>query len=166
MKDFQKYFPNSIKSAKVGFMNPDPNGMKNPSYAQVCSGTSGHVEVLDVTLNEPIKRNYEELIRFFFQFHDPTTKNRQGNDAGSQYASHIFVTDEEQKKISNNVISDLQAVIDAGKLSCFENKKVETLVTGYTTFYPAHEAHQEYLVKNPTGYCNHRVRFADWPALN
>jgi hypothetical protein len=69
----------------VGFMSPDPDAMVNPSYRQVCSGSTGHVEVLYVELNKP-DEDFEHIIRFFFQFHDPITKNRQGNDAGTQYA--------------------------------------------------------------------------------
>jgi hypothetical protein len=68
VKDFQKRFPDSIKSAAVGFMSPDPNAMKDPSYRQVCSGSTGHVEVLQVELNDPDK-HFEELIKFFFMFH-------------------------------------------------------------------------------------------------
>lgn len=77
VKDFQKKFPNSIKKAKVGFMSVDPeNAIKNPNYRQVCSGTTGYVEVLYVELNDPAS-TFEPLVRFFFQFHDPTTKDRQ-----------------------------------------------------------------------------------------
>jgi len=164
-KNFQKYFPDSIKSVSVGFMNPDPNGIANPSYEQVCRGKTGHVEVLNVELTRP-DEHYEELIRFFFQFHDPTTLNRQGNDRGTQYASYVFVTDDEQKRVAEKVKDELQQLIDGGKLSCFAEGRVETVVGDYTTFYPAHEEHQQYLEKNPYGYCNHRVRFAEWPELN
>ena len=164
-KNFQKYFPGSVKSASVGFMNPDPNGIANPSYEQVCRGTTGHVEVLKVELSKP-NEHYEELIRFFFQFHDPTTLNRQGNDRGSQYASYVFTTDDEQKRVAEKVKGELQQLIDGEKLTCFAEGTVATLVSDYTTFYPAHEEHQQYLEKNPRGYCNHRVRFAEWPELN
>lgn len=162
--DFQKKFPNSIKDAKVGFMNPDPNGIKNPTYRQVCSGSTGHVEVLSVELNDPDK-HFEELIRFFFMFHDPTTLNRQGNDKGTQYASYVFCGDEEQMKIANKVKEELQSAVDAKKVK-YESSKVTTVIAPMTTFYPAHEEHQEYLMKNPNGYCNHRFRFKEWPQLN
>lgn len=161
-KDFQLRFPNSIKSAKVGFMNPDPNGMASPSYQQVCSGSTGHVEVLDVELNEP-EKHFEELVKFFFQFHDPTTKNRQGNDVGTQYASLIFTGDSEQAKICKKVIGELQTAVSSGKVTAYHGDKVETIVTPYTTFYEAHEEHQEYLMKNPNGYCNHYIRIKEWP---
>lgn len=165
VKDFQQKFPGSIKDAKVGFMSPDKNAMKNPSYRQVCSGTTGHVEVLKVELASPTPELFEELIKFFFSFHDPTTLNRQGNDAGTQYASVIFCSDEKQTEIANTVMADLQKAMDAGKVSSYTEKKITTGVVPYTDFYEAHEEHQEYLFKNPLGYCNHRYRFRDWPEL-
>mmetsp|Transcript_17039 Transcript_17039/g.24622 ORF Transcript_17039/g.24622 Transcript_17039/m.24622 type:complete len:177 (+) Transcript_17039:1236-1766(+) len=163
-KDFQKRFPDSIKDAKVGFMSPDPNGMKNPSYRQVCSGTTGHVEVLWVEMNDADK-HFEELIKFFFMFHDPTTKNRQGNDAGTQYASWIFCADEEQQKIANKVMAELQKAVDQKKVTYLQSQ-VNTDIGPMNEFYPAHDEHQEYLSKNPLGYCNHRFRFKEWPSLN
>ena len=153
-KDFQKIHPNSIKSASVGFMSPDPNAMKNPSYRQVCSGSTGHVEVLNIELSQESTNEQvmEDLIRFFFQFHDPTTANRQGNDAGTQYASAIFTNDDAQERIANKVKAELQALLDAGKVNAYYGKTVETYITGANTFYEAHEEHQEYLMKHPNGY--------------
>lgn len=165
VKDFQAKFPNSIKEAKVGFMSPDPSAMKNPSYRQVCSGTTGHVEVLNVELNEPTPELFEALIQFFFSFHDPTTLNQQGNDVGTQYASVIFCGDSKQKEIANKVKTDLQAAMDSGKISTYQSSQVTTGIVDYADFYPAHDEHQEYLAKNPLGYCNHRYRFRDWPEL-
>ena len=96
VKDFQKKYPGSIKKAKVGFMSTDPNNpISSPSYRQVCSGTTGYVEVLFVELNDP-ETTFEPLIKFFFQFHDPTTKDQQGNDVGTQYSSVIFCDDNAQ----------------------------------------------------------------------
>ena len=164
VKDFQEQFPGAIKEAKVGFMSPEKDAMKNPSYRQVCSGTTGHVEVLYVELNDPSK-HFEPLIRFFYQFHDPTTLNQQGNDVGTQYASQIFVDDEEQRKIAKKVTEDLQALVDANKAK-FSERQVTTGIFDMNEFYPAHEEHQEYLFKNPRGYCNHRYRFKEWPSLN
>jgi len=82
-------------------MSPSPtNTIQHITYEQVCHRNNpGFVEVLYVTLNEPHK-HFEELIRFFFSFHDPTTRNRQGNDTGFQYGSYIFYTDAEQKQIA------------------------------------------------------------------
>ena len=151
VKDFQKKFPGAIKHAQVGFMSPDPNAMENPSYKQVCSGSTGHVEVLYVELNDPSETTYEELIRFFFQFHDPTTLNRQGNDSGTQYASVIFCGDSKQKKIATKVKSDLQELVTSGKVR-YAGRQVVTGIFAMQPFYPAHEAHQDYLTKNPLGY--------------
>lgn len=163
-KDFQKKFPNAIHSCTVGFMAPGKTLVKNPTYRQVCTGASGHIEVLYVELNEP-EKHFAELIRFFFQFHDPTTKNRQGNDQGFQYASWIFCDDEQQAAIAEGVKNELQAAIVSGKLKCFKQKDVTTQITGSSLpeFTPADEYHQEYLEKNPNGYCNHRIRFKSWP---
>jgi len=143
-------------------MSPDPNAIQNPTYRQVCSGTTGHVEVLNIELNDP-EKHFEELIKFFFQFHDPTTANRQGNDVGTQYASCIFCTDEKQTAIAEKVIAELQDLIDAKKITSYAKKKVETYVANSNTFYEAHDEHQEYLMKNPNGYCNHYMRFNSWP---
>ena len=150
-QEFGKTFPNSIKQATVGFMSPDKNHPKNPSYRQVCSGSTGHVEVLNVELNDPAE-NFEELIKFFFMFHDPTTKDRQGNDTGTQYASAIFVEDDAQRAIVEKIIQELQDAMDDGKVSSYSGKKVVTDVHDATEFYAAHEEHQEYLMKNPSGY--------------
>lgn len=147
-------------------MATDPgNPLTNPTYRQVCSGTTGFVEVLYVELNEP-ETNYEPLIRFFYQFHDPTTKDRQGNDAGTQYASVIFCDDDAQTQIAMKVKGELQQLIDAGKLNKYDNKRVTTEIVATTPFIEAHEEHQEYLAKNPYGYCNHAFRFTEWPSLN
>jgi peptide-methionine (S)-S-oxide reductase len=161
-REFAKIFPNSIKQASVGFMSPHEKHPRNPSYRQVCSGTTGHVEVLNVELNDPSK-HFEELIRFFFLFHDPTTENRQGNDVGSQYASAVFVQDEEQRRIVMKVMGELQDALDSGKLSPYRGKQIVTQIYYATVFYPAHEEHQEYLWKNPNGYCNHYMRMKEWP---
>lgn len=117
-----------------------------------------------VELNHPAE-TFEPLIRFFFQFHDPTTLNRQGNDVGTQYASIIFCDDDEQKKVAEKVTSEIQQLVDAGKIR-YATDKVHTAIVDTNPFYPAHEEHQEYLEKNPLGYCNHYYRFKDWPTLN
>ena len=164
-KDFQQRFPDSIKSAKVGFMSPDPDAVQNPSYRAVCSGSTGHVEVLNVELNDP-EKHYEELIKFFFMFHDPTTKDRQGNDVGTQYASAIFTNGDEQARIAEKVKAELQGLVDAKKVTRYANSQVETKLFAANPFYEAHAEHQEYLMKNPGGYCNHFYRFKEWPELN
>ena len=85
-------------------MSPNKNAMKNPSYRQVCSGITGHIEVLNIELNEPTPELFEELIRFFFMFHDPTTLNRQGNDVGKQYGSVIFTNCDIQASIAKRIL--------------------------------------------------------------
>lgn len=142
MQDFQKKYPGSIKSAKVGFMAPEPEkSVNNPTYRQVCSGESGHVEVLYVELNDPCDQYYEPLVRFFFQFHDPTTKNQQGNDVGQQYGSVIFCDDEQQKEIATRVKNELQELVTSGKVT-YVKKTVTTDIVPTSTFFPAHEEHQ------------------------
>ena len=101
-------------------------------------------------------------MRFFFQFHDPTTRNRQGNDSGFQYASWIFCGDAVQTTIATKVRSELQAAIDAGAVTCYTNRNITTRITPLTEFTKASTDHQAYLEKNPNGYCNHRIRLKEW----
>jgi peptide-methionine (S)-S-oxide reductase len=163
--DFPKKFPNSIADAKVGFMSPETNPrFKNPSYEQVCTGISGHVEVVWVALHNP-QEHFEELCRFFFTFHDPTLKDRQGNDRGFQYSSWIFCADDEQLEIANRVKQELQDAISnnaPGLQKAFERRIVETRIAPLKEFTVAKKEHQEYLVNNPNGYCNHRIRMKEW----
>lgn len=161
-KDFEKRFPGSVASGQVGFMSPDPNAKANPTYREVCSGVTGYVEVLNVELSDPAQ-HFEELVRFFFMFHDPTTEDRQGNDVGTQYASVIFTNGEEQKRIATKVAAELQDHIDAKKIKRYANPKVMTKIVAANTFVAAHAEHQAYLEKNPGGYCNHFYRFKEWP---
>ena len=124
-------------------------------------GATSHIEVLNLKYDKS-KISYEDLVRYFFTFHDPTTWNRQGNDKGTQYASTIFYHSEEQRQIAECVIDELQQVIYQKRLppsARFMGFKVTTALLCSTQFYPAHEKHQEYLLKNPNGYCNHRIRF-------
>jgi peptide-methionine (S)-S-oxide reductase len=137
----------------------------NPSYREVCTGVTGHVEVYDLTY-EGDEKAYEALVRHFFMFHDPTTKDRQGNDRGSQYASVVYTYDGAQRDIALRVKAELQQLVDSGKVSAYSGRAVETQVADATTFYPAEDYHQEYLDKNPGGYCNHGYRFTStalWP---
>ena len=151
----------SVEEGHVGFMGP-PDAVASPSYEQVCKGDTGHVEVFHLKFSGGAN-TYEELVRYFFQFHDPTTQDRQINDVGTQYASVIYYHDETQKHIATMVLDQLQEYIDDGTITCFTDKKVFTTIKPATVFYIAKEEHQEYLLKNPKGYCNHRVRFKAWP---
>lgn len=138
---------------------------KNPSYKEVCSGSTGHVEVYDLEYDGG-EQTFEQLVKFFFQFHDPTTFNKQGNDAGTQYASVIYCYDVKQMNIASRVKDELQQLLDSGKLeNVYSGNRVTTSIRKATIFYPAHEEHQEYLAKNPNGYCNHRIRIKEWPTM-
>jgi peptide-methionine (S)-S-oxide reductase len=135
----------------------------NPTYEEVCSGSTGHVEVAQVAF-DAAKVSYRDLVKFFFTFHDPTLLNRQGNDRGTQYASCIFATSEEQKKVANEVIKELQGMIDSKSIEfvrarSFEGDRVTTQVRDAGAFFPAKEENQMYLAQNPGGYCNHSIRF-------
>ena len=117
-----------------------------PTYAQVCDGNTGHAEVVQVTF-DPEVISYHDLLTIFFTIHDPTTLNRQGNDAGPQYRSAIFYHDDEQKRLAEEVIGE----ITAEKLW---HDPIVTEVTAFEKFYMAEDYHQEYFKKNPwQGYC-------------
>jgi peptide-methionine (S)-S-oxide reductase len=118
----------------------------NPSYKAVCTGTTGHAEVVQVTFN-PDVITFRDLLHVFFSIHDPTTLNRQGADVGTQYRSAIFFHDAEQKKIAEEVIQEVTAE------KIWDNPIV-TKLEPYTEFYIAEDYHQEYFAHNPDqGYC-------------
>lgn len=120
--------------------------IKNPSYKEVVTGSTGHAEVIHITFNPQII-NYRELLDIFFNTHDPTTLNRQGADRGTQYRSAIFYHNDEQKSISLNMINDLTVA------NVFEDNIV-TEVSLFNAFYAAEEYHQDYYVNNKSqGYC-------------
>ena len=118
----------------------------NPSYELVCSGATGHAEVVQVTF-DPGTVSFRDLLDVFFTIHDPTTPDRQGNDVGTQYRSAVFYATEEQKQVADAVIADLTSrkVWDA---------PIVTEVVPLTVFYPAEDYHQGYFRNNPgQGYC-------------
>jgi len=120
--------------------------VENPSYKAVCTGMTGHAEVVRVTFDPDIV-SYRDLLNVFFGIHDPTTLNRQGADVGTQYRSAIFYHDEEQKKIAEEVIKDLEAQ------KIWDNPIVTTLEK-LDKFYVAEDYHQEYFANNPyQPYC-------------
>jgi len=112
----------------------------NPTYRQVCSGDTGHVEVVRITFN-PDEISYHDLLDVFFAVHDPITLNRQGNDTGEQYRSVIFYTDEEQQRIAEDVIFELTAA------KAFP-EPIVTAVEPASEFYAAEEYHQNYYNEN------------------
>ncbi len=118
----------------------------NPSYKLVCTGTTGHAEVVQITF-DPNVISYRDLLRIFFTVHDPTTLNRQGADVGTQYRSVILYHDDEQKKVAQEVIKEVteQKIWDA---------PLVTELVPATPFYKAEDYHQEYYANNPDqGYC-------------
>lgn len=131
----------SVVSGYAGGKRP------NPSYEQVCSGATGHAEVVRITF-DPAVVSYRELLEVFFTIHDPTTLNRQGADAGTQYRSAIFYHDETQKRAAESVVTELSA-------QGLWTDPVVTEILPAPAFYPAEDYHQHYFARNPTqGYCN------------
>jgi len=116
----------------------------NPDYRQVCSGATGHAEVVQITF-DPTLISYVDLVRLHLASHDPTTLNRQGADQGTQYRSVIFTHDEVQASEARQVIADMQDLFSA---------PIVTEVRPFTTFYKAEPYHQDYYAMNPdAGYC-------------
>jgi peptide-methionine (S)-S-oxide reductase len=121
----------------------------DPTYEQVCSGRSGHAETLQMEY-DPAQVSYEEFLALFWQWHDPTSLNRQGPDVGEQYRSVIFTYDSEQAQKALRSKEILE------KAKVFPGSIVTEIVPA-GTFWPAEEYHQDYLAKNPGGYCSHHV---------
>jgi len=120
--------------------------MPDPSYRAVCNGDTGHAEVVQVHY-DPNLVSYRDLLNVFFAIHDPTTLNRQGADVGTQYRSAIFYHDDEQKRISEELIKDLNA-------QKIWDKPIVTEVEKLNKFYMAEDYHQEYFARNPyQPYC-------------
>jgi len=127
----------------------------NPTYEQVCSGTTNHAESLRIEF-DPAKISYDQLLRHFFRMHDPTQLNRQGADFGTQYRSVIFYQDDEQRVIAEKIIAELSA-------NMIYQKPIVTELVAAMPFYPAEEYHQDYLLKNPGGYCHVDLSLAGKP---
>lgn len=120
--------------------------VKNPTYREVCSGATGHAEVVQITF-DPSVIDYRDLLRIFFTIHDPTTLNRQGADVGTQYRSIILYHDEAQKQIALEVMEE---VIKQGLWP----DPIVTELKPFEVFYPAEEYHQRYFARNPwQPYC-------------
>jgi len=122
----------------------------NPTYEEVCSGRTGHTEVVRV-IYDPQQINFEDLLKVFWESHDSTEGMRQGNDVGTQYRSAIYTTDAEQKKAADDSRKHFQ-----GRLTAAGRGQITTEIVDAPTFYYAEDYHQQYLAKNPDGYCpNH-----------
>ena len=132
---------NGVISVVPGYIG---GTVSNPSYEQVCSGTTGHAEAIKITYDREIL-SFENLLKVFFETHDPTTLNRQGNDIGTQYRSAIFYLSDEQKMTADRVIEDFQKYFD---------DEIVTEVTELSNYHEAEEYHHNYFQLNPgNGYC-------------
>jgi peptide-methionine (S)-S-oxide reductase len=132
-----------VTSVKSGYAG---GHLADPSYEQVCTGRTGHAEVVQITF-DPAAVSYADLLRIFFTIHDPTTLNRQGNDVGTQYRSMILTHDEEQAATARAVIGEIAAA------GLWEGKIVTT-VEPLAQFWPAEAEHDDYFNRNPfSGYC-------------
>lgn len=130
----------AVKNGYAGGHTP------NPTYEQVCTGTTGHAEVVTVTY-DPDKVSYRDLLRVFFAIHDPTTKDRQGHDVGTQYRSAIFFENEEQRAAAEEIMREVeqQELYDA---------PLVTQLEPLTDLYPAEGYHDDYFARNPNQpYC-------------
>ncbi len=136
-----------VISTQVGYTG---GVVPNPTYEIVKQGTSGHAEAIEIQF-DPQKTSYENILKYFFKIHDPTTVNQQGNDRGTQYRSAIFFLSPEQEKTAKKV-KELVDVSGAWK------KPVVTEIVAAGPFYSAEIYHQDYLQKNPGGYTCHWVR--------
>jgi peptide-methionine (S)-S-oxide reductase len=127
-----------VESGYMGGHQPDP------SYEQVCAGTTGHAEVVRIEF-DPGQISYRDLLEVFFTIHDPTTPNRQGNDVGTQYRSVIFTTSPEQQETARHVMAEMANVWDA---------PIVTELLPQQTWYRAEDYHQDYFRQHPLqGYC-------------
>jgi peptide-methionine (S)-S-oxide reductase len=133
----------SVVSGYAGGSKPDP------TYTEVCTGTTGHAEVVQVSY-DPEVISYQKVLELFWKAHDPTTLNRQGADVGTQYRSIILYADDTQRGIAERSIAEA-----AGHLS----NPIVTEIQPLKVFYPAEEYHQDYYAKNPyAGYCSFVIR--------
>ncbi|TPX16364.1 uncharacterized protein E0L32_004013 [Thyridium curvatum] len=149
--EFRKHFGGAergLYDARVGYIGGD---VSSPSYRAVCSGETGHAEATQLTF-DPDKITYRQLVEFFYRFHDPTTRDRQGNDRGTQYRSGIFFHDAEQERVAREVtrLADEQ----------WWHGKIATEILPASQWWDAEDYHQLYLEKNPYGYvcASHYVR--------
>lgn len=132
-----------VISTEVGYAG---GSVSDVTYDMVCTGTTGHAEAVSVTF-DPSKVTYEELLKIFFENHNPTTLNRQGPDIGDQYRSAIFTHDDEQKKAAEKYKEQLE------KSGAFK-RPIVTQIVPFTNFYRAEDYHQQYLRKRGLGSCH------------
>lgn len=134
---------NGVHSVVSGYAG---GAVENPTYEEVCNGTTGHAEVTQITY-DPDMITFDELLEVFWKTHDPTTLNRQGNDVGTQYRSVIFYHDEEQKQLAQKYKEELNK-------SGAWDKPIVTEISPLTNYFEAEDYHQDYYANNPNqGYC-------------
>jgi peptide-methionine (S)-S-oxide reductase len=137
-----------VEKVESGYMG---GKVKNPTYKQVCSGLTGHAEVIQLTF-DPKKVSYDELLEIFWKTHDPTTLNKQGGDEGPQYRSAVFYHDDEQKQLAEQYKKKL---IEAGAF----DQPIVTEITPASAFYKAEDYHQDYYNLNGTApYCTYVIQ--------
>ncbi len=149
MQDLIRRLP-GVVSTQVGYTGGE---LPNATYQHVRTGTTGHTEAIEVVF-DPDQVSYRDILELFFQIHDPTTPDRQGNDRGTQYRSAIFWLSDAQRDVAEDTIADVEA-------SGLWPGKVVTEVTQAGDFWPAEPEHQDYLERIPHGYTCHFVR-PDW----
>ena len=137
-----------VQSVESGYMG---GSRPNPTYEQVCSGATGHAEVVRVTF-DPSQLSYRDLLAVFFTIHDPTTPNRQGNDVGTQYRSAIFYHSDDQRRAAEEVVQRLTA-------EKLWKDPIVTEIVPATAFYEAEDYHQEYFARVGAGnpYCSYVI---------
>lgn len=161
---FRKAYGNGkgLLDARVGYTG---GGTTAPTYRAVCSGTTGHAESL-LILFDPDKVSYKTLVELFFRTHNPTTKNKQGKDIGSQYRSAIFANSEEQLKIAEEAKAEVQEKWNYGQREPESTSTVTTEIKMAGPWFDAEDYHQLYLDKNPFGYhCDTHNYRKDFPPL-
>ncbi len=146
MEDLFRKLPGVVET-EVGYTG---GALKNADYKQVKTGKTGHAESIRITY-DPAKTSYRNLLEFFFKIHDPTTRDQQGNDRGSQYRSAIFYLDADQKREAEAIIAEIDA-------SDRWPGKVVTQIVPAGEWWDAEDYHQDYLDKYPEGYTCHFVR--------
>jgi peptide-methionine (S)-S-oxide reductase len=135
-----------VSSTAVGYAG---GTTPNPTYPEVCSGRTGHAEVVRVVFDQALLP-YEQLLRTFWEGHDPTQGMRQGNDVGTQYRSGLYVYDHAQRAAAEAYKAAYQEALSAAG-----HGRITTEISDAPEFYYAEEYHQQYLAKNPEGYCGH-----------
>lgn len=146
MQDLIRKQP-GVVSTRVGYTG---GHTPNPTYNEICIGDTGHAEAIEIEF-DPTQTSYRAILEFFFQIHDPTTLNQQGNDRGTQYRCAIFTLNDTQAETAQALCSEINA---AGIF----DKPIVTEITPATEFHVAEDGHQDYLEKHPNGYTCHFIR--------